>query len=151
MEIKLAAGFSRWLVRLTPHTASMSQSVHGRHYWHFQPVTLSDCNFVILRYYKSNSCQPLSGVNLSPESLMQAGVFCFFAGGSGILDSNWHVWQSGKDMRSNVVWNTHVQLQISLPTIFLSLLHWASQCVFGDGMSLSAAQSFDSFQSFCSV
>ena len=24
---------------------------------------------------------------------MQAGVFLFFAGGSGILNSNWHVWQ----------------------------------------------------------
>ena len=24
---------------------------------------------------------------------MQARVFCFFAGGSGILNSNWHVWQ----------------------------------------------------------
>ena len=24
---------------------------------------------------------------------MQAGVFCLFAGGSGILNSNWHVWQ----------------------------------------------------------
>ena len=24
---------------------------------------------------------------------MQAGVFCFFAGGSGILNSNRHVWQ----------------------------------------------------------
>ena len=24
---------------------------------------------------------------------MPAGVFCFFAGGSGILNSNWHVWQ----------------------------------------------------------
>ena len=26
-------------------------------------------------------------------SLMQTGVFCFFAGGSDILNFNWHVWQ----------------------------------------------------------
>ena len=24
---------------------------------------------------------------------MQARVFCYFAGGSGVLNSNWHVWQ----------------------------------------------------------
>ena len=28
---------------------------------------------------------------------MQATVFCFFAGGSGILNSNWHVWQWKKE------------------------------------------------------
>ena len=45
-----------------------------------------------------HSCQPLLGVTLclvfvTCISLMQARVFCFFAGGSGILNSNWHVWQ----------------------------------------------------------
>ena len=44
-----------------------------------------------------HSCQPLSGVNLSPESanlyFPQAGwCLSFFAGGSGILNSNWHMW-----------------------------------------------------------
>ena len=49
-----------------------------------------------------HSCQPLSGVNLSPELVNlyfpYAGwVFCFFAGGSGILNSNQHMWQSKED------------------------------------------------------
>ena len=44
------------------------------------------------------SCQSLLGVNLSPEfvNLYIAYVgwgLCLFAGGSGILNSNWHVWQ----------------------------------------------------------
>ena len=45
-----------------------------------------------------HSCQPLLGVNLSPEFVNlyfpYAGrVFCFFAGTSCILNSNRHVWQ----------------------------------------------------------
>ena len=36
-----------------------------------------------------HSCQPLLGINLSPEFVN----LYFFAGGSGILNSNWHVWQ----------------------------------------------------------
>ena len=35
---------------------------------------------------------------------------------------------------SNVVLNTHARLQISHPKRFLSLLHYASQCAFGDGV-----------------
>ena len=45
-----------------------------------------------------HSCPPLLGVNLSPEFVNlyfpYAGrIFCFFAGGSGILNSTQHVWQ----------------------------------------------------------
>ena len=45
-----------------------------------------------------HSCQALLGVNLSPESVNlhfpYAGQgLLFFAGGSDILNSNWHVWQ----------------------------------------------------------
>ena len=45
-----------------------------------------------------HSCQPLLGVNLSPEFVNlyfpYAGqVFCFFAGNSSILNSIRHVWQ----------------------------------------------------------
>ena len=46
-----------------------------------------------------HSCQPLLGVNLSPEFVNlyfpYAGqvLSFFFAGGSGIFNSNWHMWQ----------------------------------------------------------
>ena len=43
--------------------------------------------------------------------------------------------------RSNVVLNMHA-LQISLLTRFLSLLHWASQCAFGDGTCPLLVQQF---------
>ena len=36
--------------------------------------------------------------------------------------------------RCNAVQNTHARLQISFPMRFLSLLHKASQCAFGDGV-----------------
>ena len=41
----------------------------------------------------THSCQPLVQSLWTCISLMQAGVFCIFAGGSGILNSDWHVWQ----------------------------------------------------------
>ena len=51
--------------------------------------------------------------------------------------------------RSNVVLNMHARLQISLPTRFLSLLHKASQCAFGDGMCrLLIRQFFSLFAQF---
>ena len=79
-------------------------------------------------------------------SLIQARVFCFFAGGSGILNSNWHMAVEG---RSNIVQNTHAQLQTSLMTRFLSLLHWARQCAFGDGVcQLHIQQFFNLFAQF---
>ena len=53
-----------------------------------------------LRSSRRYSCQPLLGVNLSPEfvnlyfPLCRPVVSCFFfAGGSSILNSNQHVWQ----------------------------------------------------------
>ena len=51
--------------------------------------------------------------------------------------------------RSNVVQSTHALLQISLPGRFLSLLHWASQCAFGNGMCwLHIQQFFNLFAQF---
>ena len=50
-------------------------------------------------WFNHHSCQPLLGVNLSPEFVnlyfpyAGRGLFFFFAGGSGILNSNRHVWQ----------------------------------------------------------
>ena len=48
--------------------------------------------------WDNHSCQPLLGVNLSPEFVNRGflgfpGVFCFFAGSSSFLNSNWHAWQ----------------------------------------------------------
>ena len=51
--------------------------------------------------------------------------------------------------RSNVVLNMHACLQISLPTRFLSLLHLASQCAFGNGVCrLLVRQFFNLFAQF---
>ena len=73
----------------------------------------------------SHSCQPLLGVNLSPEFVN----LYFPHAGRGLLFFRW--WQRHFDLqparvaveRSNIVWNTHVRLQISLPARFLSLPH----------------------------
>ena len=99
-----------------------------------------------------HSCQPLLGVNLSPESV---NLYFPYAGW-GLLFFRW--WQQhfefqlacvAVERRSNVVRNTHVQLQISLPTRFLCLLHWASQCAFGDGVCwLLVWQFFSLFAQF---
>ena len=71
---------------------------------------------------------------------MQAGVFCFFHWYQRHFEFQLaHVAVEG---RSNVVRNTHAWLQISLLTRFLSLLHWASQCAFGDGMCRLHVQQF---------
>ena len=46
-----------------------------------------------------HTCQPHLGVNLSPEFVNLYFPYAgrdrlhFFSGGSGILNSNWHVWQ----------------------------------------------------------
>ena len=48
-------------------------------------------------------CQPHLGVNLSPEFMnlyfpyAGRGLFFFFAGGSDILNSDWHMWQWKED------------------------------------------------------
>ena len=60
-------------------------------------MTYSDERVLVLSSV-FHSCQPLLGLNLSPVfvnciSLMHARVFCFFAGGGGILNSNQHVRQ----------------------------------------------------------
>ena len=82
-----------------------------------------------------HSCQTLLGVNLSSEfvnlyfpyagqGLFLLLSFSFFAGGRGILNSNWHVWQ-----------NTHARLHISLLMRFLIYctrpvsVHLAMACV----------------------
>ena len=68
---------------------------------------------------------------------MQAGVFCFFAGGSGILNSNWHVWQWKEEAMLSKI-HTH-DFKSHFWQDFLAyninrLLHQASQRVFGDGV-----------------
>ena len=83
-----------------------------------------------------HSCQPLSGVNLSSESV---NLYFPYAGWCLSLFFCW--WQRhfefqpvcvAVEERSNVGQNTHVRLQISFLMRFLSLLHQASQCAFGD-------------------
>ena len=83
-----------------------------------------------------HNCQPLLGVNLSLEFV---NLYFPYAGW-GLLFFHWyqrhfefqmaHVAVEG---RSNVVLNMHAQLQISLLMRFLSILHKASQCAFGNG------------------
>ena len=73
-----------------------------------------------------HSCQPLLGVNLSPESVNLYFPYADW----GLLFFCWyqqhfefqlaHVAVEG---RSNVVLNMHAQLQISLLMRFLSILH----------------------------
>ena len=84
-----------------------------------------------------HSCQPLLGINLTPEFV---NLYFPYAGWDLLFFCWWqqhfelqvaHVAVEGK---SHVVLNMHAWLQISLPTRFLSLLHLASQCAFGDGM-----------------
>ena len=92
-----------------------------------------------------HSCQPLSGVNLSPEFVN----LHFPYAGQGLL--LFHQWQCHFEFqparvavegRSEVVLNTHAQLQISLLMRFLSLLCQASQWAFGDGVCQLLVQQF---------
>ena len=80
-----------------------------------------------------HSCQPLSGVNLSPESanlyFPQAGwCLSFFAGGSGILNSNWHVWQWKEEAMCEIPmcnFKSHFSNKISQPiTLGQSVCIW---------------------------
>ena len=73
-----------------------------------------------------HSCQPLLGINLSPEFVNL--YFCY--AGWGLLFFRWYQrhfeFQSARvavEGRSNVVLNMHAQLQISLLMRFLTLLH----------------------------
>ena len=76
---------------------------------------------------------------------MQARVFFFFAGGSGILNSNWHVshWKE-----EAVLCKIHMCSSKSPLTRVLNLLHLASLCIW-QGCVLAACSTV--FQSFCSV
>ena len=59
---------------------------------------------------------------------MQAGVFCFFGGGSGILNSNQHVWQWKEEAMCEIHmhdFKSHFQQDF---------LAYCSQYVFGDGV-----------------
>ena len=77
-------------------------------------------------WFNHHSCQPLLGVNLSPEFV----DLYFPYAGRGLLLFHW--WQQRFEFqlacvavegKSSDVRNTHAQLKISLPTRFLSLLH----------------------------
>ena len=99
-----------------------------------------------------HSCQPLLGVNLSPEFV---NLYFPYAG-RGLLFFRW--WQRHFEFqpacvavegRSCVVLTMQAQLQISLPVRFLSLLHKASQYAFGDGVCwLLVRQFFNLFAQF---
>ena len=90
-------------------------------------------------------CQPLSGVNLSPEF-----VHLYFpSAGWGLLFFHWQQQHFelqpacvAVEGRSSVVLKMQAQLQISLSLRFFSLLHWASPCVFGDGVCWLLIQQF---------
>ena len=90
--------------------------------------------------YIYGSCQPLSGLNLSPEFVNLRFPYA----GWGLLFFRW--WQRHFEFqparvavegRSEVVLNAHAQLQISLLMKFLSLLRKFSQCAFGDGIAVN--------------
>ena len=92
---------------------------------------------VVVMCHVQHSCQPLLRVNLSPEFVN----LDFPYAGWGLLFFRWYQqhfeFQSAcvaVKGRNNVVLNMHAQLQISLLMRFLSLLHQASQCEFGDGV-----------------
>ena len=79
-----------------------------------------------IRQLSMHSCQPLLGVNLSPEFV---NLYFPYASQGLLLFCWWqqrfefqlvHVAVEGK---SSDVQNTHAQLKISLLTRFLSLLH----------------------------
>ena len=83
-----------------------------------------------------HSCQPLLGVNLSPEFVNlyfpYAGqVFCFFAGSSSILNSIRHVWQWKEEALLCQIcmhnFKSHFQSD------FLAYCTRASKCAFSDG------------------
>ena len=107
------------------------------------------------KLYMLHICQPLLGVNLSSEFVNlyfhYAGwVFCLFTGGSGILNSNWHVWQWKEEAMLCKI-HTH-DFKSLFQQDFLAytrLLHSASQCAFGDGMChLLIQQFFNLFAQF---
>ena len=82
-------------------------------------------NNKMIRVADLHSCQPLLGVNLSPEFVNLYFPYAV----RGRLFFRW--WQRHFEFQparvavewNNVVRNTHTRLQISLPTRFLSLLH----------------------------
>ena len=99
-----------------------------------------------------HSCQPLLGVNLSPEFVNLYFPYAgwgllFFAGGGGILNSSWHVWRWKQEAMLCEIhmcdFKSHFQQD------FFSLVHLASQCAFGDGVCrLLVWQCFNLFAQF---
>ena len=92
-----------------------------------------------------HSCQPLLGVNLSPEFV---NLYFPYAGW-GLLFFRWYqqhfefqLARVAMEGRSSVMLNMHAQLQISLLMRFLSIVHSASQCAFGDGVCRLLIQQF---------
>ena len=70
--------------------------------------------------WRWHSCQPLLGVNLSPEFVN----LCFPYAGQGPLLFRWWQWHfEFQPAHVAVEGNAHAQLKILLPTRFLSLLH----------------------------
>ena len=95
-----------------------------------------------------HSCQSLSGVNLCPEVV---NLYFPYAG-QGLLLFHWWQWRFEFQLarvavegKSSDVQNTHAQLKISFPMRFLSLLHEASQCAFGNGVCRLLIQQFSVF------
>ena len=102
------------------HNASISFTVFNT------GVSTSRHSLAQWQVVKVHSCQPLLGVNLSPESV---DLYFPYAGWCLLFFRWWprhFEFQPARvavEGRSNVVRNTHAWLQISLLTRFLSLLH----------------------------
>ena len=94
------------------------------HILHLCKICLENSSPILIM--PCHSCQPLLGVNHSPEFV---NLYFTYAGW-GLLFFRWYQqhfeFQSARvamEGRSNVVLNMHAQLQISLLMRFLSLLH----------------------------
>ena len=59
-------------------------------FWHRGPEFIVSSQGLSYSLHRRHSCQPLLWTCIS---LTQAKVFCFFTGGSSILNSNQHAWQ----------------------------------------------------------
>ena len=71
--------------------------------------------------------------------LTQAGVFCFFAGGSSIFNSSWHVWQWKEEA---MLCEIHMcEIKSHFGQDFLAYC----QCAFGDGVYWLLVRQFFNF------
>ena len=98
------------------------------------PIEKEEKNFFV---WLLHSCQLLLGVNLCPVFM---NLYFPYAG-QGLLFFHWlqrhfefQLACVAVEGRSNIALNMHAWLQISHPERFLSLLHYASQCAFGNGV-----------------